>query len=261
MSSATACSSCRSARDPGQPARNDNRTLRSGLSTFRSTRQMLCQVPSANRPPRTGTVAYGGTSAGITWERPCPRLPCRCCQRSSAGRRSPSAVRRSSSLPAPVSMIAIPAVACGTNTCSRPSPSSATNSWQRRVRSWIASSSPVRTLIVSLRKALLDPLHLGGELSVVPRPDIGLQHQADTWGGRGDDVHGLLDHRHHLVPLPLDVGEHGIGLAGEAGGAHDTDRLGDRLAHATTLVPIGRADAEGDEHGLSASAGFGGRTA
>src|SRR3954453_3377287 len=261
MSSATACSSCRSARDPGQPATNDSRTSRSGLSTFRSTRQMLCQVPSANRPPRTGTVTYGGTSAGITWERPCPRLPCRCCQRSSAGRRSPSAVRRSSSLPAPVSIIAMPAVACGTNTCSRPSPSPATNSCHRRVRSWIASPSPVRTLIVSLRKALLDPLDLGGELFVVPRPDVGLQHPPDTWRRRGHDVHGLLDHRHHLVPLPLDVGEHGIGLAGEAGGTNDADRLRDRLAHATGRVPSRRADAEGNEHGLSASAGFGGRTA
>src|SRR5690349_22464584 len=40
-----------------------------GYSTLRSTRQMLCQVPSASRPWSTGTVAYGGTSAGITWDR------------------------------------------------------------------------------------------------------------------------------------------------------------------------------------------------
>ena len=33
---------------------------------------MLCQVPSASRPSSTGTVAYGGTSAGITCERPWP---------------------------------------------------------------------------------------------------------------------------------------------------------------------------------------------
>ena len=33
---------------------------------------MLCQVPRASRPPRTGTVAWGGTIAGITWDRPWP---------------------------------------------------------------------------------------------------------------------------------------------------------------------------------------------
>ncbi len=55
---------------PGQPARKENRTCRSGLSTLRSTRQMLCQVPRARRPSSTGTVAYGGTSAGITCDRP-----------------------------------------------------------------------------------------------------------------------------------------------------------------------------------------------
>ncbi len=42
--------------------------------------------------------------------------PWRCCQRSSAGSRVCRAASRSSSLPAPVSMTAIPAVACGTKT-------------------------------------------------------------------------------------------------------------------------------------------------
>ena len=67
-------------------------------------------------------LAYGGTTAGITCDRPCPGEPCRCRHRSSAGSRSPSAASRSSSLPAPSSMTAMPAVACGTKTCSRPSP-------------------------------------------------------------------------------------------------------------------------------------------
>ena len=58
---------------------------------------MLCQVPSASRPSSTGTVAYGGTIAGITCERPCPGEPWRCRQRSSAGSRSPRAASRSSS--------------------------------------------------------------------------------------------------------------------------------------------------------------------
>ena len=52
------------------PSKNVNRTSRTSLSTLRSTRQTLCQVPSASRPLRTGTEAYGGTSAGITWLRP-----------------------------------------------------------------------------------------------------------------------------------------------------------------------------------------------
>ena len=47
------------------PPRKLSRTSRSALSTLRSTRQMLCQVPRASRPSRTGTVAYGGTSAGM----------------------------------------------------------------------------------------------------------------------------------------------------------------------------------------------------
>ena len=106
----------------GRQPMNDSRTSRSGLSTLRSTRQIDCQVPSASRPPRTGIVAYGGTRAGITCERPCPGDPCRCRQRSSAGSRSARAASRSSSEPAPVSRIAMPAVACGTKTCRSPSP-------------------------------------------------------------------------------------------------------------------------------------------
>src|SRR5690348_17826885 len=55
-------------------------------------------------------------------------------------------------------------------------------------------------------------------------PDVGLEHQADPRGRRGDDVDGLLDHGHHLVPLPLDVGEHRVGLAGQSGGADEIGR-------------------------------------
>ena len=54
---------------PLQP-RNDSRTCRSGLSTFTSTSAMDCHVPSASLPPSTGTLAYGATNAGSTWERP-----------------------------------------------------------------------------------------------------------------------------------------------------------------------------------------------
>src|SRR4051812_20661574 len=118
-----------------------------------STRQMRCQVPSAILPSTTGTVAYGATSAGITCERPCPRLPCWCSHRSSAGNRSPSADSRSSSLPAPVSIRATPAVACGTKTCSKPSPRSATYRSQSLVMSRTTSWSPVVTFktVLSIR--------------------------------------------------------------------------------------------------------------
>src|ERR1035441_10129564 len=137
-------------QDVHQP-RKESRTWRSGLSTLRSTRAMDCHVPRARRPPITGMVAYGGTKAGMTWDRPCPRAPWGCRHRSSAGSSSARAARRSSSLRAPSSITAIPAVACGTKTCSSPSSPSAavlTNSAQSRVISLIVSRFPVRTPMI-----------------------------------------------------------------------------------------------------------------
>src|ERR1700722_833396 len=131
----------------------DRRTCRSGLSTFRSHSATDCQVPSARRPPRTGTLAYGAMNAGSTCDRPCPREPWACRPRSSAGSRSRSAASRSSSLPAPSSISAMPAVACGTNTWSRPSPppeASPANSAHSPVMSWTVSRPPVRTRMISL---------------------------------------------------------------------------------------------------------------
>ena len=63
------------------------------------------------------------------------------------GSRSRSAASRSSSLPAPVSMTARPAVACGTQTFSRPSaaPTDDRNFSHSRVRSCTTSRPPVRT--------------------------------------------------------------------------------------------------------------------
>ena len=95
----------------------------------------------------------GGTSAGRTWVRPCPRDPCACRQRSSAGSISARAASRSASLPAPSSISASPAVACGTNTCSSPSPPSAAvavNVAQAAVMSCTPSRRPVATPITSL---------------------------------------------------------------------------------------------------------------
>ena len=97
-------------------------------------------------------MAYGGHSAGSTWSRPWPGEPCRCRHRSSAGSSSRSAASRSSSLPAPVSSTASPAVACGTHTCSSPSPRRhpARKPSQAPVRSCTASCPPVRTSITWL---------------------------------------------------------------------------------------------------------------
>ena len=74
-------------------------------------------------------------------------------------------------------------------------------------------------------------LDLGDQLPVVPGPDVGLEDQADARRGGGDDVDGLLHHRHHLVPLPLDVGEHRVGLVGETGVPDHADRGRHRLGH------------------------------
>ena len=49
---------------PGQPATNERRTRRSGLSTFVSTRTTRCHVPSAGRPLRTGSTSDGDTNTG-----------------------------------------------------------------------------------------------------------------------------------------------------------------------------------------------------
>src|SRR5690606_28330433 len=60
--------------------------------------------------------------------------------------------------------------------------------------------------------------------------------------------HRALDAVHDLVPLPLDVGEHRVGLAGQAGLADDADGLGHALGDPTGLVGGGGADADGDDH-------------
>ena len=53
-----------------QPERKLSRTLRFGLSRFRSTSTRLCQVPSDGSPATTGMVTEGLTRAGRTWSRP-----------------------------------------------------------------------------------------------------------------------------------------------------------------------------------------------
>ena len=100
----------------GQPSRKLNRTVRRALSRLVSSRQTDCQVPSCILPATTGTVSDGETNAGSTWSRPCPSEPWRWRQPAPGGRIESTAARRSSSLAAPTSMTAIPAVAWGTKT-------------------------------------------------------------------------------------------------------------------------------------------------
>src|SRR3954452_11370026 len=80
-----------------------------------------------------------------------------------------------------------------------------------------AAAGGPTSVLVRLAEQALDALDLGGELPVPAGADVGLEHQSDARRHSGDDVDGLLDHRHHLVPLPLDVGEHRVRLVGEPG--------------------------------------------
>src|ERR1017187_8351459 len=68
------------------------------------------------------------------------------------------------------------------------------------------------TLSWLLRQVALQALHLGGERSGHAGPDVSLEYQEDPGRPRCHGVNGLLDHAHHLVPLTLDRGEHGIGV-------------------------------------------------
>ena len=46
--------------------------------------------------------------------------------------------------------------------------------------------------------------------------------------------HALLDEGHHLVPLPLDVREHGVRLVGQAAGPDEGDSVRHGAAHRVT---------------------------
>src|ERR1022692_104452 len=98
------------------------------------------------------------------------------------------------------------------------------------------SSSADGTLSRLLRQVARQALHLGGERSGHAGPDVSLEYQADPGRPRRDGVNGLLDHAHHLVPLALDRGEHGIGVVRQPAVAYYADSvrdvLSDPLAHA-----------------------------
>jgi branched-subunit amino acid transport protein len=76
----------------------------------------------------------------------------------------------------------------------------------------------------------LHGFHLRGERAGHPRPDVRLEHQADPRRPGRDGIHGPLDHRHGLVPVTLDGGEHGIGLVRQPALPHHPDGLGHHLA-------------------------------
>src|SRR5262249_45735472 len=104
-----------------------------------------------------------------------------------------SAVSRSSSDPAPVSMIATPAVACGTNTCSSPSPRPDTNPAARSVMSTTAGRPPVRT---SISVVSIDaPLSADDRLVAVPGDELagGDRHPRRGKAGR-DLAQVVVDH-------------------------------------------------------------------
>ena len=132
------------------PGRNENRTWRWGCRRWgrpgRSTAR--CPARSGRRSPAaTRTAGRRPAARGRGRARRAVPVP----PAVSVGSTSSMAVSRSSSEPAPVSMIATPAVACGTKTCSRPSPSRATNCCASAVMSRTTGRPPVSTVITSLR--------------------------------------------------------------------------------------------------------------
>src|SRR5665811_35140 len=72
-----------------------------------------------------------------------------------------------------------------------------------------------------------DRLHLSTQTAArFARTVVQLHHDRDARRGLGHRVDACLDDSHDLVPLALDVGEHGIGLVGEATRPYDADCLG-----------------------------------
>ena len=70
-------------------AGTSSRTVRRALSRFGSSSAIDCHVPSAIRPPTTGTASDGEASSGRTWSAPWPGQPCACrhlASRGSSGR-------------------------------------------------------------------------------------------------------------------------------------------------------------------------------
>ena len=108
-----------------------------------------CRGPAGRRSPGRSRTAGRRPAGRATGRARGIRARAASARRRAAGRER--VARRSSSLRAPSSISAMPAVACGTKTCSRPSPPSAAalaNSEHSPVMSLIVSRPPVRTSMI-----------------------------------------------------------------------------------------------------------------
>src|SRR5699024_8677420 len=81
--------------------------------------------------------------------------------------------------------------------------------------------------------------------------NVGLENQADPRSTLTRGVHRTLDDRHHLVPLPLDTGEHRVGRVRQARLPDHPDRPRDGLTHSGVLLSgKGWTDTECDNHAV-----------
>lgn len=105
-------------------------------------------------------------------------------------------------------------------------------------------------LLPRYTEVLVDAVDLGPELVGVAGADVGFENQ--TGPGRPDTggFDGTPHHVHHLIPLPLDEGEHGVEFVGQAGFCDDSHRLGDGGADAVGFT-AGGSDTECHDHLLS----------
>src|SRR5450759_3497255 len=98
-------------------------------------------------------------------------------------------------------------------------------------------------------KDLLQALHLGGELPLIARTDVGLEDQADPRTKPPNRLAGSPDDVHALIPRALHRGEHRVGVVGKTRVPHDPHCRRDGLTdRARGLIGTGWGDGEGDQH-------------
>ena len=83
-------------------------------------------------------------------------------------------------------------------------------------------------VLVHLIDRALKALHFSGKFARMTGTDVRLEHQGDAAPVLGHCLSSAFDHVHHLIPLTLDLGEHGTGGVRQAGIAHDLDGFGHR---------------------------------
>src|SRR5699024_7203458 len=127
----------------------------------------------------------------------------------------------------------------------------------------LSRSRPPRS-VAELAQRLLHPLDLAVQLPVVTGADVGLEHERDAGAVAAGLRRGAAHDLHHLVPVPLDLGEHRTGPGGQPRIAHHPHRGGDRIVHARAVGPLsevtgqcrvggltGGLDGEGVDHDAS----------